>query len=80
MIVDGRGSANRGVQFEANIKGRMGSVEIEDQVEGLQVVAEQSQLLDLDRVAVMGWLWIGVVVYSPLEMVNQGGAMVATLR
>lgn len=58
----------------------MGSVEIEDQVEGLQVVAEQSQLLDLDRVAVMGWLWIGVVVYSPLEMVNQGGAMVATLR
>jgi dipeptidyl aminopeptidase/acylaminoacyl peptidase len=55
VVVDGRGSANRGVQFEATIKERLGSVEIEDQMEGLQMVAQQmDDILDLGRVAVIG--------------------------
>ena len=56
VIVDGRGSANRGIKFESAIKERMGSVEIEDQMEGLQIVAQQEggQILDLNRVAVIG--------------------------
>lgn len=56
FVVDGRGSANRGIKFESAIKERMGSVEIEDQVEGLQIVAQQegANILDLNRVAVIG--------------------------
>lgn len=54
LVVDGRGSANRGLEFEANIKGRLGSIEIEDQVEGLHVVAQQTELIDLERIVAIG--------------------------
>uniref|UniRef100_A0A183BJ72 Peptidase_S9 domain-containing protein n=1 Tax=Globodera pallida TaxID=36090 RepID=A0A183BJ72_GLOPA len=60
LMVDGRGSANRGVQFESAIKQRMGSAEIDDQHEGFQKAAERfGDLLDMDRVAVIGWSYGG---------------------
>uniref|UniRef100_A0A8R1XYJ9 Uncharacterized protein n=1 Tax=Onchocerca volvulus TaxID=6282 RepID=A0A8R1XYJ9_ONCVO len=60
LMVDGRGSSNRGISFEAAIKNKLGTVEIEDQVEGLREVAKRTDgLLDLTRVAVMGWSYGG---------------------
>ncbi|MCP9260953.1 Dipeptidyl peptidase 9 [Dirofilaria immitis] len=60
LMVDGRGSSNRGISFEAAIKNKLGTVEIEDQVEGLREVAKRTGgLLDLTRVAVMGWSYGG---------------------
>uniref|UniRef100_A0A158Q7Q0 Dipeptidyl peptidase 9 n=1 Tax=Elaeophora elaphi TaxID=1147741 RepID=A0A158Q7Q0_9BILA len=60
LMVDGRGSSNRGISFEAALKNKLGTVEIEDQVEGLREVAKRTDgLLDLTRVAVMGWSYGG---------------------
>ena len=59
ISTDCRGSRNRGVAFESHIKGRMGQVEIQDQVEVLQWLAETRGYIDLKRVAIHGWSYGG---------------------
>ncbi|VDK47386.1 unnamed protein product [Anisakis simplex] len=61
VMVDGRGSANRGISFETAIKGQLiSALEVDDQLEGLNEVAKRTDdLLDLSRVAVMGWSYGG---------------------
>lgn len=52
---DGRGSAERGLEFEGHLKHRMGSLEIEDQVEGLKYLASQRRYsISMDKVAIYG--------------------------
>ncbi|KAI1701791.1 prolyl oligopeptidase family domain-containing protein [Ditylenchus destructor] len=63
LCVDGRGSANRGVEFEGTIKNSLGKCEVADQVEGLRFVAEQSNFLDLNRVGVVGWSYGGYMSF-----------------
>uniref|UniRef100_A0A7N6ARH4 dipeptidyl-peptidase IV n=1 Tax=Anabas testudineus TaxID=64144 RepID=A0A7N6ARH4_ANATE len=53
------GSCQRGLEFEGALKNKMGQVEIEDQVEGLQYVAEKFNFVDLSRVAIHGWSYGG---------------------
>ncbi|XP_051827803.1 dipeptidyl peptidase 9 isoform X3 [Antechinus flavipes] len=59
VVIDGRGSCQRGLQFEGALKNQMGQVEIEDQVEGLHFVAEKYGFVDLNRVAIHGWSYGG---------------------
>lgn len=59
ISIDCRGSRHRGVAFESHIKGRMGTVEIADQVEVLLWLAETTGIIDLKRVAVHGWSYGG---------------------
>ncbi|XP_028672429.1 dipeptidyl peptidase 9 [Erpetoichthys calabaricus] len=59
VVVDGRGSCQRGLNFEGALRNRMGQVEIEDQVEGLQYVAEKYKFVDMSRVAIHGWSYGG---------------------
>lgn len=59
VVIDGRGSSHRGLDFEAHIKNRLGTVEIDDQVEGLQWLASQVDFIDLERVAIHGWSYGG---------------------
>ncbi|XP_074207145.1 dipeptidyl peptidase 9 isoform X6 [Camelus bactrianus] len=59
VVIDGRGSCQRGLRFEGALKNQMGQVEIEDQVEGLQFVAEKYGFIDLSRVAIHGWSYGG---------------------
>ncbi|EGT42231.1 CBN-DPF-3 protein [Caenorhabditis brenneri] len=66
VLIDNRGSANRGITFEGNITRKMGSVEVEDQVEGIQILAERTGgFMDLSRVIVQGWSYGG---YMALQM------------
>lgn len=55
VAIDSRGSQHRGIQFEGYIKGKMGTVELKDQVEVLRWLAESLGYIDLDRVAIHGW-------------------------
>ena len=57
VMIDGRGSNDRGVEFEGRLRYQMGQIEIRDQVEGLQFLAksENGGLVDIDRVAISGW-------------------------
>ncbi|KAK1152553.1 dipeptidyl peptidase 9 isoform X1 [Acipenser oxyrinchus oxyrinchus] len=59
VVIDGRGSCQRGLKFEGALRNSMGQVEIEDQVEGLQYVAEKYKFVDLSRVAIHGWSYGG---------------------
>uniref|UniRef100_A0A914Y7P4 Dipeptidyl peptidase 9 n=1 Tax=Panagrolaimus superbus TaxID=310955 RepID=A0A914Y7P4_9BILA len=59
VVVDGRGSANRGISFEAPIKNALGTVEIHDQVEGLLECINRCKVIDRTRVAVTGWSYGG---------------------
>lgn len=56
---DCRGSSNRGREFEGHIYKRLGQVEIEDQVEVLQWLAESTGYIDMKRIAVHGWSYGG---------------------
>lgn len=59
VSIDSRGSDNRGVNFQAHIMHRLGTVEIEDQLEVLQQLAQKCDYLDLSRLAVFGWSYGG---------------------
>lgn len=58
LKIDNRGSNRRGLEFEASIKHRMGSVEVEDQVAGVNYCVEQG-LCDASKVAIYGWSYGG---------------------
>lgn len=71
VVIDGRGSSGRGLAFESRLKYRLGTVEIQDQVEGLQYVYETKlgaeptvdgkleSVIDMHRIAIMGWSYGG---------------------
>ena len=52
--LDNRGSARRGLVFESAIKHHMGTVEVDDQVDGVRWLIEQG-LTDPARVGITGW-------------------------
>jgi dipeptidyl-peptidase-4 len=64
--LDNRGSANRDVRFEAAIAGRLGSVEVDDQVVGLNWLRDQP-FIDSSRIGVTGWSYGG---YMTLRMMT----------
>jgi dipeptidyl-peptidase 4 len=58
LRVDNRGSANRGLAFEAHIADRMGMVEVEDQTAAVRKLASDG-VIDPDRVGIYGWSYGG---------------------
>jgi dipeptidyl-peptidase-4 len=58
LKVDNRGSARRGLGFESKIHRRMGSIEVDDQVDGVREVVKRG-LADPGRVGVYGWSYGG---------------------
>lgn len=57
-VVDNRGSTDRGLAFEAHLKHRMGTVEVDDQVALVRALVDDG-LADADRVGVYGWSYGG---------------------
>jgi dipeptidyl-peptidase-4 len=69
LELDNRGSTNRGRLFEAGLYKRMGSIEVEDQLSGLSVLASEPWA-DLKRVGVFGHSYGG---YMSLMCLCQAG-------
>jgi dipeptidyl-peptidase 4 len=65
LKVDNRGSARRGLRFEAPIYGRLGDIELRDQVEGLRWL-ERLGIADLSRVGIYGWSYGGYLTVMAL--------------
>lgn len=59
VLIDSRGSQHRGLIFESHLRRRMGTVELNDQVEVLRWLAETTGYIDLNRVALHGWSYGG---------------------
>jgi dipeptidyl-peptidase-4 len=57
--LDNRGSANRGLAFEAALDRRMGTVEVEDQAAGVRWLAENRPSADASRTGIYGWSYGG---------------------
>jgi dipeptidyl-peptidase-4 len=63
FTLDGRGSSNRGLEFEQAVHGDLGILETEDQMKG---VAHLSSLpyIDSDRMAIHGWSFGGFMTLN----------------
>ncbi|GHO81958.1 peptidase S9 [Ktedonobacter sp. SOSP1-85] len=65
LKVDNRGSANRGLAFEAPIARTMGHIEVDDQVAGVRFLSERPYV-DSERVGIYGWSYGGYMVCRAL--------------
>lgn len=63
FTVDGRGSANRGFDFESVIHRELGKKEMEDQIMGINFLKRQN-FVDSTRIAVHGWSFGGFMTTS----------------
>ena len=66
FALDGRGSANRGVDFEQPIRRAMGGVEVRDQKAGAEWLKQQT-FVDADKIALYGWSYGGYMTLKQLE-------------
>jgi dipeptidyl-peptidase 9 len=84
VVVDSRGSDYRGLEFESFINKRMGTVEISDQVKGLEAAANIYNCIDMKRVAIYGWSYggymslMGLAQRPDIFKVSIAGAPVTT--
>jgi len=58
FVVDNRGSARRGLDFEGAIRWNMGELEVSDQVDGVRWLIDQGYG-DAERVGIYGWSYGG---------------------
>jgi len=58
LKVDNRGSDRRGLAFESSIQGRLGSLEVDDQVAAVHYAVREG-ISDPDRVGIYGWSYGG---------------------
>ncbi len=65
LKVDNRGSANRGVAFEAAIARNLGSIEVKDQVDAVRAIS-QRPYVDGERVGIYGWSYGGYMTLMAL--------------
>ena len=63
FTLDNRGSSNRGFEFENAIHRQLGTIEMEDQLIGVEYLKKQS-FIDADRMAVHGWSFGGFMTTS----------------
>jgi len=63
FTLDNRGSQNRGFEFESVIHRQLGSVEINDQIRGIEYLTALPYV-DADRMAVHGWSYGGFMTLS----------------
>lgn len=65
LKVDNRGSAKRGLRFEAPIHRDMGRIEVADQVEGVRWIGKRPYV-DSERVGIYGWSYGGFMTCMAL--------------
>ncbi|CAD1477640.1 unnamed protein product [Heterotrigona itama] len=84
VLIDSRGSHHRGLIFESHLQHRMGTVELNDQVEVLKWLAETTGYIDLNRVAIHGWSYggylslMGLIQYPEIFKLAIAGAPVTS--
>lgn len=61
--MDGRGSMDRGLEFENAVFRQMGTLEMEDQMRGVNFLKSQD-FVDRDRMAIHGWSYGGFMTTS----------------
>ncbi|MEM7203889.1 MAG: DPP IV N-terminal domain-containing protein [Planctomycetota bacterium] len=70
LVLDNRGTANRGVEFGQAVFRRLGTLEVEDQLRGLDHVLREVPYADPSRVGVHGWSYGGFMTLSLMTRSN----------
>ncbi|KAJ1350561.1 hypothetical protein KIN20_006374 [Parelaphostrongylus tenuis] len=70
--IDGRGSNSRGWKYRSAIYKVLGTVEIEDQIETLQILTKKYPVLDKKRLTIFGWSYGGFAAARAAEMAPPG--------
>lgn len=76
FMLDNRGSGFRGEAFDGIIKGRLGKIEIEDQLRGVDFLKQQPYV-DGERIGMMGWSYGGYMSMMALTTTTAFKAAVA---
>ena len=63
FTMDGRGSSNRGLKFEQAVYGKLGTIEMEDQMKGVKYL-KSLPFVDGDRMGIHGWSFGGFMTTS----------------
>ncbi len=63
FTIDGRGSLNRGFEFESAVHRQLGTLEMEDQLKGVEYLKSLSNV-DAARIGVHGWSYGGFMTTS----------------
>lgn len=63
--MDNRGSSDRGLEFEQVVHGRLGTIEMEDQLKGIEYLKSLPQV-DPNRIGVHGWSFGGFMTTTLL--------------
>lgn len=71
LVADNRGSARRGLGFEAPIHRNMGDIEVRDQVDAVRALTERYPEMDPGRVGVYGWSYGGYIALMCLARAPQ---------
>jgi dipeptidyl-peptidase-4 len=66
FVLDNRGSANRGVDFEQPLYRAMGGAEVRDQKAGAQFL-KTLDFVDAEKIAIYGWSYGGYMTLKQLE-------------
>jgi dipeptidyl-peptidase 4 len=66
VVVDGRGTPNRGIAWEQSVYGDYFDAALEDQIEALRSAAERFPFMDLSKVAIRGWSYGGGLVLAAM--------------
>jgi len=76
FVLDNRGSGFRGEAFDTAIKDQLGSLEIADQLQGVQFLKQQPYV-DGERIGIMGWSYGGYMTLRALTTTTAFKAGVA---
>lgn len=66
FVLDNRGTANRGVDFEQPLYRAMGGVEVRDQKTGAEFL-QALDFVDADKIAIYGWSYGGYMTLKQLQ-------------
>ncbi|KAK6106102.1 Dipeptidyl peptidase IV (DPP IV) N-terminal region family protein [Brugia pahangi] len=67
IYIDGRGSGMRGWKYKEPIYGHLGTVEIDDQIEAVKILASKHRFIDSMHIAIWGWSYGGFVSAHVVE-------------
>lgn len=66
VIVDGRGTGYKGIQFRSLVRGNLGEYEAIDQINAAAFYSEK-EYVDSDKIAIFGWSYGGYLTLKTLE-------------
>ncbi|MFH4975137.1 hypothetical protein AB6A40_001846 [Gnathostoma spinigerum] len=71
VFIDGRGSAMRGWRYKQPIYGKLGTVEVDDQILAIRTLAKKYPFIDSHRIGVWGWSYGGFATIHAIERDNK---------